>query len=555
MKAEPRIKHVWDPALNEFVPERPRRIRKYWAGIRAWPWIQKMAAAAAVLRIAQVWAAAFWYDEGVTVVMSRLPWSRMIAATAGDVHPPGYYIFTWLLARIIPLNEVTARIPSIIFSVLAVYLAAALARKLDLSKTAQIIVTGWVVISPLQLHYAQEARMYALLQVEVLAALLALLDRKKLILSALMTGILYTHNYGVFYVPTLAAAALVMEINTGSRIEPIRWIRFNWYRWDWRTRRRRVWKVTRHYINNIVIPWLPIFVIPFLAWIPWLAVLLGQMKTISGGYWIQPVSIPGIIFVVYQLLFAYSMPPVFQGVGVTLSCGVIIYMAWRIYKDRPSHWPLLATVSFLPLLLAIVGSIVWRPLLLFRGLIGSSIPLIILIVKSLEGIKIEYKKYYAYLLIGVTLLAGLVGHYKFNAANKGNTKTWVHEIREQFREGDIVLSLNDNGIIAAETYAPELPLYKLESCGAEALGSLSQETREALQVQEADPDALINNPWKEYTRIWFISTVAPVSPECEIEAAEEITTDPGKHIKLVKILADTEYTQAGIYLITSKETY
>lgn len=542
-----RVKHVWDPTTGEFVPERPQRIRRAWAGVRAWPWIHKAAALAAILRVAQVWAAAFWYDEGVTVVLARLPWQQMISATAGDVHPPGYYLIIWLLARILPLNEFTARIPSIIFSVLAVYAAAALAKKLELNERGQWIVTAWVVISPLQLHYAQEARMYALLQLEVLAALLLLLDRRRAILSVVMAAILYTHNYGVFYLPALALAAVVRDYGPYlATFKPF-----------WKFKGWPLKNVLKLFVKN----WLIYFIIPVLAWIPWLAVMLQQMRTISGGYWIQPVTIPAVIFVFYQMLFAYSMPPVFQGIGVTLTCGLLIYTSWRIYQDRPKYWPLLAAVTLTPLLLAVIGSLVWRPLLLFRGLIGTAVPLSILIVKALEGIRLEYKKYYAYLLIGVTLAAGLVGHYLYNAVNKGETETWVHEIRDNFNNGDVIVSLNDNGIIAAMTYAPELPLYKLESCGTESLGSLSQATRAALQVQEADPDYLINqirpyNPKVQYTRIWFISTIAPVSPPCEIEAAQDLINNTDQYrVKLIRTLADTEYAQAGIYLITSKEVY
>jgi len=547
---EERIKHVWDPAINEFVPERtrPRRIIKLWEWFKSWSTINKLAALAAVLRIYHLGAGSFWYDEGVSVVFARLPWPRMIAATAADVHPPGYYIILWLLARTgIPLTEITARIPSMIFSVLVVYLAAALAKKFELNKRGQFVLMAWVLISPLQLHYAQEARMYSLLQLEILAAIYFVLDRRRAFLSFVMVGIVYTHNYGLFYLPAMAIIALQREIKQSPQTINI---------------------------NNLYAlfkPWIIWFIIPVLAWLPWLLVLLNQMGTISGGYWIQPVTLPAIIFVIYQLLFAYSMPPTFQGLGVMLSCGVILYTAWRIYKDRPSYWPELTALVVTPLALAVILSIIWRPLLLFRGLIGTSIPLLILVIKAIEGIKVPYKVIYAYTLIGFTLLAGTVGHYTFNAANKGLTKTWVHEIKQEYRQGDVILALNDNGIIALMTYAPELPLYKMTGCGADPLGSLSQGTRAALEVKESEPDLLIGKGIyydipddvgyssysmdTEYNRIWFVSTIAPISPKCEIDTAAKLINSQDYNAELIKELAATEYAQAGIYLITSKEIY
>lgn len=554
-------KHVYDPITGDYLPDKNtlRDIKRYWAGFRAWPITSKLFSLAAILRLVQLGYAAFWYDEGVTAVLSRLSWANMLAATAADVHPPGYYIIIWLLAKVLPITEFTARLPSLLFSMITVYLALILAKKMDLSKQGQIVVLAWVAISPLQLHYAQEARMYSLLQLLVLLAVILVIDRKKALLSVVMAAILYTHNYGVFYLPALALAALAHEIETGYRMAGLTWVGHNWYRWKWPQRIRVLKKLTKHYYW-ILKPWLLWFILPVLLWLPWLATLLKQMGSISGGYWIQPVTIPSLVFIFYQLLFAYSMPKTFQALAVLLTCGVILYTAWRVYKDRPSHYKYLLTIILTPLVLAVIGSIIWRPLLLFRGLIGTAIPLVILIVKAIEGIRLPYKRYYAYLLIAVTLVAGLAGHYLYNAESKGETTTWVHEIENDFRNGDVIVSLNDNGIIAVMTYGNNMPLYKLTSCGAEPLGSLSIGTRRALGVKEISIDDLISQlylykPTASYSRVWFISTVAPVSPACEIANADEIINNDRYNVILIKELANTEYTQAGVYLITSKEIY
>jgi len=544
-----KVRHIYDDETGEFIPDRRpiTKARNAWAGIRAWPWKKKILAIAAILRIYQIGAAAFWYDEGVSAVFARLPWSKMIAATAGDVHPPGYYIILWLIAKTgVPITEITARVPSLIFSLLTVYLTGLLVTRLELPSRGQIAVMIWVAISPLQLHYAQEARMYSLLQALVLLAIYLILERRNIWLAVVLTSILYIHNYGVFYLPALALASLLYDLDFSN-----------------------VSQDYRHYIDSpftigVIRNWFKLratsFIIPALLFIPWLIVLFGQMSTISGGYWIQPVTFPAVIFVFYQLLFAYSMPPTFQGLGVLLTCGILIYSAWRSYRSKPSYYIFLVAIVLAPLLLAVVMSIIWRPLLLFRGLIGTAIPLIILVTKAIEEIKPDYKKYYAYLIIGVTLAAGLAGHYLYNAENKGDTITWVHGIKDNFSDGDIIISLNDNGIIAAMTYAPELPLYKLTSCGADPLGSLSQATRDALEIQEQDIENLIGqvydyNASKNYSRVWFISTVAPISPACEIEAANAIINSDSYRVELINELADTEYMQAGIYLITSEEIY
>ena len=523
-----RLQSLWEWLQNIFniVKSRINKITR----------VQALMFIAFVLRLFQLGKGAYWYDEGVSIVFARLPWSNMIQATAGDVHPPGYYVILWLLARTgIPLTESVARFPSLLFSMGAVYMTWKLVNRAELNLTpmGKYFIIGWVIISPLQLHYAQETRMYSMLQLEVLLGIWFIVERRRALLSLVMASMLYTQNYAVFYLPTFALTALVTDYV---------------YVFDIKTS-----------IMLFVKKWAGWFVAPVLLWVPWFIVLMGQMGTVSEGYWIQPVKLPSIIFALYQMLFAYSMPPTFQGLGVMLTCGVLIYTAWRIYNDQPHYWLPLVILAFGPFALSVFVSWIWKPVLLFRGLIGTAIPLTILVVKAIEGISYKYKQIYAYTLIGVTLLAGLYGHYAYNAENKGTTTTWVHEVVESMENGDVVLSLNDNGIIAMKTYAPGIPLFKLEGCGAEPLGSLSPATRTAIGIEERSIDQLIPGnagiwePLQVYNRIYFISTIAPVSPACEIAVANEIIS--GGNVTLIQELANDEYAQAGIYLITTGEIY
>jgi len=549
-----RIKHVWDRDARKYVPmvAGPRERLHDWVvdkieRVKRITLFQAVIFIALVFRMVQLGKGAFWYDEGVTIVFARLPFDRMVQATAGDVHPPVYYILIWLLARTgIPLTEWVARLPSMGFSLVGVYLTWKLVNheSVQLSKVGRIIVITWVVISPLQLHYAQEARMYSLLQVEVLAGILAVLDRRKAILSAILLIMLYTHNYAVFYVPTLAVVCLIR--NYGAYLGTL----------------KPIWiadgigiKLT---LQSFIKKWLLWFVIPVLLWVPWFIVLAGQMGTVSGGYWIQPVKPGSVLFVLYQMLFAYSMPPTFQGLGVLLTCGVLIYTGFRVYMDRPPKWLMFTVLAFLTLVLSVIVSVVWKPVLLFRGLIGTAVPLTILVVKAMESIKVPYKKVYAYSLIGITLVAGVAGHYKFNAVNKGETTTWVHDVVSRIEKGDVILALNDNGIIAMKTYAPGVPVYKLVGCGEEPLGGLSGQTRQAIGVEERAigelipevpgiPNAGPSIPLQKYVRIYFISTIAPVSPQCEIDQANAIINRDG--VVLLESLSNTEYAQAGVYMI------
>lgn len=473
-----------------------KKIEFYWA-----------LALAAALRISQLGTASYWYDEGFTVSISRLPLLNMLEATAGDVHPPGYYLVTWLTARISD-SEWIMRAPSVIFSLLSLYITWRLVKLFKLSRLGQIVVVLWVTISPLQLHYAQEVRMYSLLQLEVLWLIYLMITRRWFWFGLVAAAALYTHNYSLFYLPTLGMLALLRDRDNGWKDFP-----------DWGLA----------------------FVLPGLLWLPWFLVLMGQMNTVGGGYWIQPPTPASVFFVIYQLLFAYSMPQILQGIAVVLMSSLLLYTSWRIWKDRPAGWFSLTVLTVGPMILSLIASVLWRPIFFFRGFIGCSVPMVMLVVSALDGIKANYKKAYIFSMIGVLLVGGVAGFYLYNVPNKGTADKWVGMIEKNWQEGDVILALNDNGVVALNTYGEDLPYYKVPSCGQESLGSLSPKTRAALGVVEKPPEAL------EQRRVWFISTVAPVSSKCEVERSREIIRK--YDAVLVNELADNEYLEAGVYLL------
>ncbi len=103
-----------------------------------------------------------WNDEGNSVVQAARPLAEIAAHAARDIHPPGYY---WLLHgwRILTGDsEFALRSLSVFASGLAVAITFALGRRLY-DPAAGFSAALFVGLNTFQIHYAQEARMYALL--------------------------------------------------------------------------------------------------------------------------------------------------------------------------------------------------------------------------------------------------------------------------------------------------------------------------------------------------------------------------------------------------------
>src|SRR5512135_1638666 len=63
-----------------------------------WPIVTILLAGTA-LRMFHLGADSLWYDETVSVYLAGSPVPELLRHTAGDIHPPGYYLLlrAWLL--------------------------------------------------------------------------------------------------------------------------------------------------------------------------------------------------------------------------------------------------------------------------------------------------------------------------------------------------------------------------------------------------------------------------------------------------------------------------
>ena len=128
--------------------------------------------AGAALRLYRLGADSLWYDETVSTYLagSRLP--ELLRHTAGDIHPPGFYILLrgWLVLMGYPTGhadahgiglEFSAAFFSLFFGVLLIALVYALARRVANDQVG-LIAALLVALSPYNIWYSQEVRMYTL---------------------------------------------------------------------------------------------------------------------------------------------------------------------------------------------------------------------------------------------------------------------------------------------------------------------------------------------------------------------------------------------------------
>lgn len=172
-----------------------------------------MASAALVLPGLGRWP--LWQDEAFTWFITRDSAERVVQATAGDRHPPLYYLLVWLLQDM-PDDDAWLRLPSALAVVAAVAVVGEAGRRW-VSPRVGFLAASLLALSPYAVVYAHTARMYALLLLWgalLLAGALGLVRGRAIVGPALLillaaSGAIWTHYAGAVGIVGTGLAVLL----------------------------------------------------------------------------------------------------------------------------------------------------------------------------------------------------------------------------------------------------------------------------------------------------------------------------------------------------------
>jgi uncharacterized membrane protein len=312
---------------------------------------------AAALRFFDVGARDIWLDEAFSWNQATLSFTDMFASVSRDVHPPLYQLILWLNTRLFGDSAFALRLPSVVFSLIAVALTYRLTTIIS-SKPAALLAMAFATVSTFQLWYAQEARMYALLAMLAVGSMLMLVqllqqpNRRNtagyIVLSLLL---LYTHIYGAFI---LIAQNLFYLLLWGWRQTPGQ---LPWHRW------------------------LLLQVLIGLGFLPWFLILLKQISTVQNNFWIAE---PGLLALLNTLLTYQSLPFLLfmlsiAIIGLGLWKGQVNTLIEHGPASRKLNNALLLCWLCVPLLIPFLLSQFMQPIYMTRYTIAAAFPWYILI--------------------------------------------------------------------------------------------------------------------------------------------------------------------------------
>jgi 4-amino-4-deoxy-L-arabinose transferase-like glycosyltransferase len=197
---------------------------------------------AGALRFHNIAATDIWVDEANSILTAKQPWSVILDMLKRDSSPPLFYFLLKPWMALVGDGPAAVRLPSTLFSLLLVA-AVYIVGKRECSRRVGLWAAFFVAISPTQVFYSQQARMYTLLPLLALAAWWLLVRylrdgrSRDFWLSMLATAAaLYTHNFAV-YVPLVHA---VLVLGSGQLF-----------------RHFRMWVVAVVFLLLVYAPWIP----------------------------------------------------------------------------------------------------------------------------------------------------------------------------------------------------------------------------------------------------------------------------------------------------------
>ena len=320
------------------------------------------------LRFYRLDGQSLWADEGNSVVLARAGLAEIAARTALDIHPPLYY---WLLHGWTTLfgdTEVAVRSLSAFLSLLLVAVIFRLGKRL-LEARAGLAAAFIAAVSPFQVYFAQETRMYTLLAllgaltVWSATELLPLRSpRSPLARSPWLLLFILNATLGLY---THYAFPVVLAVTVLGG-----WLHIWHTRHQGHAARRALGWLICHLVPLILyLPWLPIAWRQLTTWPPptptrladalvtvWRTLALGPTSPPGGTLWLVGVGLVALVGLV-QLL-RRQPAPVARSPWVLLYLGLPVGLALALFKPAYLKFLLVAAPPWC-LLLALPLAGVW----------------------------------------------------------------------------------------------------------------------------------------------------------------------------------------------------
>src|SRR3990167_5781749 len=322
----------------------------------------------------------FWGDEAWTSLISQLPYLDMLKTTAADFHPPGYYSVIELLYKLFPPTEITTRSVSIIFYFLTLFMVYKLASFVR-GNFFGLLSTLVVAANPIFFTYAFEARNYTMFAFAATGSIYFLVKLSENFTKSASLGFIlfstlgiYTHYYMFFILVAQGIYLLLFDRNT--------------------------------LLKSMVL-----YLVVAILYLPWAQILIAQVSSVSESYWIGGIDKKTHFEALLRILGGEHQNAIRPWL-FCLSAGLLLIGILQHILRHKFEKPYLLTWlwAVVPFILATLPGfsidgikLPFRPIFFWRYLIGSSVPLSMVMVHTAQ----KFPKYLMWTSVGSLIILSL----------------------------------------------------------------------------------------------------------------------------------------------------
>jgi uncharacterized membrane protein len=438
-----------------------------------------------------------WYDEAFDVLFAQQPLGTILSQAVHDTVPPLHYLllhgWMWL-----GKGELAAKLFSVFFGVMATALMCPVGRRLFGPKIA-IGGALLLAVSPFQVYYAREVRMYSQLLFFGLMSVYLFVrclgsqpggpaaggraSWRDWIGLVIFTALaVHTHTVGFLVPLVMGVATLVM---------------------GWR---RKV------FLRRLVLSGLTVTALA-LPWALW--VLPAQVGRVVQDFWVSRPSALAPVATLQMFLVGYAMPAFWAAIALLPTLQLTTIAVYQAFYVRQATAILLVVWLLGPLALGWILS-QFAPIYLDRLFIASAPALYLLLAWSLD----RTPRGLAFALGGLLAVVILVslGHYYWNGRyHKPPMRDAARYVARSVQPSDVVLHTCDSSFLTFAFYEPQLDQFLATGDPEHRPGSVRAQSLALLGYAPVDADQVM----AEHARVWLVVALDH-SVEAQLQIAERV---------------------------------
>lgn len=391
--------------------------------IPGWIWIAPIILLGLYIRLQFLTKASLWHDEAFTATLAQLSPGDIIRVSASDVHPPLYHLVLHAWQLLFGTGVESLRGFSIVCG-LGIIIALFFVLRRLFSQRIALLGSLFAAINPFLIRYSVEARMYtfgALLAVIATLVFIKACEPAKgkssywlwLTYGTLIASCLYTQYLLAFIIP---AHLIYLWLIKGGSVQALKRTLADKYLW---------------FSASVC----------FLAFAPWIPIVLSQLSNVRSGFWIPPVTLSSVPNTLSMFLVYDTELPTWMTFLLPV---LIIPFSYLTAKNHPKqHASIWLLTSWLLLPMIIIALLSLRQPVYVDRYFTYCAPALCGLLAAYAFLLFNHRRLQAASLIAILLLACMMwldGAKNVNDSLWNNTRESMNVINQNFRTGDIIIS-------------------------------------------------------------------------------------------------------------------